>query len=177
MKNLGLATIAAAGLMAAVLGFAGPANADIGHDDWVNDIQPTVVVPHVNRACNRATDERIEEEGHPETGALFLVLLESFQVPISANGRSISAIGINRLTSLFRPSEGTQRAHLKKEEGTEMKKFGFAGIAGFAVTGLAAAILGFAAPAQADVVHHDWIHEIQQQVNVPQVDMSVQHSR
>ena len=28
MKKLGLATIAAAGLMAAVLGFAGPANAD-----------------------------------------------------------------------------------------------------------------------------------------------------
>jgi hypothetical protein len=58
-----------------------------------------------------------------------------------------------------------------------MKKFGFAGIAGFAATGLAVAILGFAAPAQADQIHHDWIHEIQQQVNVPQVDMTVQHSR
>ncbi len=58
-----------------------------------------------------------------------------------------------------------------------MKKFGFAGIAGFAATGLAAAILGFAAPAQADQIHHDWIHEIQQQVNVPQVDTTVQHSR
>jgi hypothetical protein len=58
-----------------------------------------------------------------------------------------------------------------------MKKFGFAGIAGFAATGLAAAILGFAVPAQADQIHHDWIHEIQQQVNVPQVDMTVQHSR
>ena len=55
-----------------------------------------------------------------------------------------------------------------------MKKFGFASIA---ATGLAAAILGFAAPAQADQIHHDWIHEIQQQVNVPQVDMSVQQSR
>ncbi len=55
-----------------------------------------------------------------------------------------------------------------------MKKFGFASIA---ATGLAAAILGFAAPAQADVIHHDWIHQIQQQVNVPQVDMTVQHSR
>jgi hypothetical protein len=50
-----------------------------------------------------------------------------------------------------------------------MKKFGFASIA---ATGLAAAILGFAAPAQADVVHHNWVHEIQQQVNVPQVDMT-----
>jgi hypothetical protein len=58
-----------------------------------------------------------------------------------------------------------------------MKKFGFAGIAGIVATGFAAAILGFAAPAQADQIHHDWIHEIQQQVNVPQVDMTVQQSR
>jgi hypothetical protein len=50
-----------------------------------------------------------------------------------------------------------------------MKKFGLASIA---ATGLAAAILGFATPAQADIVHHNWVHEIQQQVNVPQVDMT-----
>ena len=50
-----------------------------------------------------------------------------------------------------------------------MKKFGFASIA---ATGLAAAFLGFAAPAQADIVHHKWVHEIQQQVHVPQVDMT-----
>ena len=50
-----------------------------------------------------------------------------------------------------------------------MKKFGFASIA---ATGLAAAVVGFAAPAQADIVHHNWVHEIQQQVNVPQVDMT-----
>jgi phosphoribosylcarboxyaminoimidazole (NCAIR) mutase len=64
------------------------------------------------------------------------------------------------------------------KEGTKMKKFGFATIA---ATGLAAAVLGFAAPAQAapvfpvptDVVHHEWVHDIQQQVNVPQVDTSV----
>jgi hypothetical protein len=54
MKNLGLATIAAAGLMAAVLGFAGQANADIGHHDWVNNIQPTVVVPHVNTGVQQS---------------------------------------------------------------------------------------------------------------------------
>jgi hypothetical protein len=54
MKNLGLATIAAAGLMAAVLGFAGPANADIGHHDWVNNIQPTVVVPHVDNGVHQS---------------------------------------------------------------------------------------------------------------------------
>jgi hypothetical protein len=55
-----------------------------------------------------------------------------------------------------------------------MKKFGFATIA---ASGLAAAIFGFAAPAQADIVHHDWVHDIQQQVSVPQVDTSVQQSR
>ena len=54
MKNLGLATIAAAGLMAAVLGFAGPANADIGHHDWVNDLQPTVSVPHVDTVVQQS---------------------------------------------------------------------------------------------------------------------------
>ena len=50
-----------------------------------------------------------------------------------------------------------------------MKKFGFASIV---ATGMAAAFLGFAAPAQADIVHHNWVHDIQQQVNVPQVDMT-----
>ncbi len=54
MKNLGLATIAATGLMAAVLGFAGPANADIGHHDWVNDLQPTVNVPHVDTVVHQS---------------------------------------------------------------------------------------------------------------------------
>lgn len=48
MRKFGMATIAATGLMAAVLGFAGPANADIGHHDWVHDIQQQVNVPHVD---------------------------------------------------------------------------------------------------------------------------------
>jgi hypothetical protein len=55
-----------------------------------------------------------------------------------------------------------------------MKKFGFASIA---AAGLAAATLGFAAPAQADLIHHSWIHEIQPTVSVPQVDMTPQQSR
>ncbi len=55
-----------------------------------------------------------------------------------------------------------------------MKKFGFASIA---ATGLAAAILGFAAPAQADVIHHAWINDIQPTVNVPHVDTGVHQSR
>lgn len=55
-----------------------------------------------------------------------------------------------------------------------MKKFGFATII---ASGLAAAVVGFAAPAQADIVHHDWVHDIQPQVNVPMVDTSVHQSR
>ncbi len=55
-----------------------------------------------------------------------------------------------------------------------MKKFGFASIA---ASGLAAAILGFAAPAQADVTHNNWIHDIQPTVSVPHVDMNVHQSR
>ena len=54
MKNLGLATIAATGLMAAILGFAGPAQADIGHHDWVYDIQPTVSVPQVDMGVHQS---------------------------------------------------------------------------------------------------------------------------
>jgi hypothetical protein len=55
-----------------------------------------------------------------------------------------------------------------------MKKFGFATII---ASGLTAAALGLAGPALADVGHHDWVHEIQPTVSVPQVDTSVQHSR
>jgi hypothetical protein len=58
-----------------------------------------------------------------------------------------------------------------------MKKFTIAGITGFAATGLAAAIVGLAAPAQADVIHHQWINDIQPTVNVPMVDTSVHQSR
>jgi hypothetical protein len=55
-----------------------------------------------------------------------------------------------------------------------MKKFGFATLI---ASGLTAAVLGFAGPAQADVGHHDWVHDIQQQVTVAQVDTTVQQSR
>ena len=60
-----------------------------------------------------------------------------------------------------------------KEEGTKMKKFGFAAIA---ASGLAAAVIGLAGPAQADVIHHDWIYDIQPQVTVPHVDTTVHQS-
>jgi hypothetical protein len=67
-----------------------------------------------------------------------------------------------------------------------MKKFGFAAIA---TSGLAAAMLGLAGPAQASttalspvatiatgVDHLDWINDIQPTVTVPKVDNSVRHS-
>jgi hypothetical protein len=77
-----------------------------------------------------------------------------------------------------RPNRGlraTARTHrTEKEEGTKMKKFGFATLI---ASGLTAAVLGFAGPAQADIGHHDWVHDIQQQVTVPQVDTTVQQSR
>jgi ABC-type glycerol-3-phosphate transport system substrate-binding protein len=70
-----------------------------------------------------------------------------------------------------------------------MKKFGFAAVV---ASGLAAAVLGFAAPAQAGadvtvpvtpmgyssgVDHLDWLNDIQPKVNVPHVDTSVRQSR
>ena len=54
MKKFGFATIIASGLAAAVLGLAGPAQADIGHHDWVNNIQPQVTVPQVNTSVQQS---------------------------------------------------------------------------------------------------------------------------
>jgi hypothetical protein len=130
---------------------------------------------------------------------------------MTANRRSISATGINPLNCVFelldrhgeRPNRPTQRPnrdvparleHTRQtlKAGIKMKKFGFAAIA---ASGLAAAILGLAAPAQAatgvdaptapasaillptTIDHHRWIHDIQPQVIVPQVDTSVRQSR
>jgi hypothetical protein len=53
-----------------------------------------------------------------------------------------------------------------KEEGIKMKKFGFATII---ASGLAAAVLGLAGPAQADIGHHDWVQDIQQRATVSSV--------
>jgi hypothetical protein len=54
MKKFGFATMMASGLTAAVLSLAGPAQADIGHHDWVHDIQPTVTVPHVDTSVQQS---------------------------------------------------------------------------------------------------------------------------
>jgi hypothetical protein len=47
MKKFGFATIVASGLAAVVLGLAGPAQADIGHHQWVHDIQQRATVSSV----------------------------------------------------------------------------------------------------------------------------------
>jgi len=89
---------------------------------------------------------------------------------IPANHRSITAIGIIRLTSLFTKSDRQEKTNRPipedKEEGTKMKKFGFATVV---ASGLAAAVLGLAGPAQADIGHHDWVHDIQQRATVGSV--------
>jgi hypothetical protein len=49
MKKLGIASMIAGALTAAVVGLAGPAQADIGHHDWASTVgQPNVYVPHVD---------------------------------------------------------------------------------------------------------------------------------
>ena len=54
MKKFGFATIIAGGLTAAVLGLAGPAQADIGHNDWVNNVGPHVTVPQVDTSVHQS---------------------------------------------------------------------------------------------------------------------------
>ncbi|WP_201274626.1 hypothetical protein [Mycolicibacterium sp. CH28] len=48
MKKITITTAIAGALTAAVLGLAAPAQADLGHNDWVNNIAPTAIVPHVD---------------------------------------------------------------------------------------------------------------------------------
>ena len=55
-----------------------------------------------------------------------------------------------------------------------MKKLGFATVI---ASGLTAAVLGLAGPAQADVAHNQWVNSISQHATAPQVDTTVQHSR
>lgn len=58
-----------------------------------------------------------------------------------------------------------------------MKKFGIvSGISAAVASGLAAVVLGLAAPASADVSHHYWINDIGPHVTVPHVDTTVHQS-
>ncbi|MGV0780989.1 hypothetical protein [Mycolicibacterium sp. XJ775] len=54
-----------------------------------------------------------------------------------------------------------------------MKKFGLTAVV---ASGLAAAVLGLAGPASADVSHHDWLDQIGPHVTVPHVDTTVHQS-
>lgn len=54
MKKFGFATIVASGLAAAVVGLAAPAQADIDHHAFINDITQTVVVPHVDTTVHQS---------------------------------------------------------------------------------------------------------------------------
>ena len=82
--------------------------------------------------------------------------------PISETGKG----GLN--------SQGSGTTRNEKEEGTKMKKLGFATVI---ASGLTAAVLGLAGPAQADIGHHDWVNDIHPTATVPQVDNTVQQSR
>lgn len=55
-----------------------------------------------------------------------------------------------------------------------MKKFG---ITAAIATGFAAALFGLAAPAAADVAHHQWVHDIQQQGNVGSANSTIGNGR
>jgi hypothetical protein len=72
---------------------------------------------------------------------------------IPANRRSISADGINGLNCAFNSTDpviGLQNGSKRNmEEGVEVKNLGFATLI---ASGLTAAVLGFAGPAQADIV-------------------------
>ena len=53
MKKLGLTCIVGGGLVAAVLGFASPAQADLGHNVWANMQNHTSVsVPQVDTSVH-----------------------------------------------------------------------------------------------------------------------------
>jgi hypothetical protein len=54
MKKFGFATAISSGLAVAVIGLAGPAQADIGHHDWVRDIHQTAVVPQVDTTVQQS---------------------------------------------------------------------------------------------------------------------------
>jgi hypothetical protein len=74
---------------------------------------------------------------------------EKWSIP--ANRRSITASGINSLISVFNLLDRPMRLESRPdtEEGIEMRTFGFATLI---ASGVTAAVLGFAGPAQADIV-------------------------
>jgi hypothetical protein len=55
MKKFALASIVGGGLVAAVVGFAAPANADLGHDIWANQQNgSSASVPHTDTTVHQS---------------------------------------------------------------------------------------------------------------------------
>ncbi|BBX00244.1 hypothetical protein [Mycolicibacterium moriokaense] len=54
MKRFGIVTVVASGLAAALIGLAGPAQADSEHHVWLDRISPTVNVPHVDTTVHQS---------------------------------------------------------------------------------------------------------------------------
>ncbi|MCV7180180.1 hypothetical protein [Mycolicibacterium sphagni] len=52
MMKYAITTAIAGAMTAAVLGLAAPAQADLGHNDWVNNMGPSVTVPHVDTSVH-----------------------------------------------------------------------------------------------------------------------------
>jgi len=48
MKKYAITTAIAGAMTAAALSLAGAAQADLGHNDWVNSQGPTATAPHVD---------------------------------------------------------------------------------------------------------------------------------
>jgi hypothetical protein len=101
---------------------------------------------------------------------------------ITASGRSIAASGIKPLTCWFNQTDRPEEVPRPMEivlrstegRGIVMKKFGFASII---ATGFAAAVLGLAGTASADVDHHQWINDIQQRATVGSVTATIGDGR
>jgi hypothetical protein len=89
-------------------------------------------------------------------------MIDSCQSPINFRHRNYSPdLPVWSVRSARRRPNRPIRKH--KEEGIKMKKFGFATVV---ASGLAAAVLGLAGPAQADIGHHQWVQDTQQQATV-----------
>lgn len=58
-----------------------------------------------------------------------------------------------------------------------MTKFGITSITTALAAGFAAALFGMAAPASADVTHHQWVQDIQQQGNVGSAQSTIGNGR
>lgn len=54
VKKFGFATILAGGLAAGALGFSAAAQADTDHHAFINEITPTVSVPHVDTTVHQS---------------------------------------------------------------------------------------------------------------------------